>query len=255
MGQIVGFQMQHRQSQKRNSFQSIKCHAVKKTQYKTWNQAHTCVLLPFESIAIAYVLTSWPVAHTCVAQTCVWRRVSSTLLPGTCSTRRSPSSVCLIITLMTCTGARPTSAGSRATRTSPTAHWQMEPQVSWSVSSAVVVGGWFPMEVCGTSVLWFCFKSRVSVFFPSLKVFQSTLTPAASGKSLRSIKSLSSTQHPQPSACSWSMDVNLCRSKLPFLPCGAFAVQWNPDIQEATEFDSPTTTWPRGCFSFLPFVV
>lgn len=156
----------------------------------------------------------------------VWHRVSSTLWPDTCSTRRSPSSVCSTTTPVTCTGARLTSAGSRATRTSPTAHWQTEPQVSWSVSSshAVVVGGGSPMEACASSVLLFCFKSRVSVFFPSLKVFRSTLTSAASGRSLRSIKSPSSTQHPQPSACSWSMDVNLCRSKSPFPPLGAFAV-------------------------------
>lgn len=102
---------------------------------------------------------------------------------------------------------------------------------------------------CASSVLLFCFKSRVSVFFPSLKVFRSTLTSAASGRSLRSIKSPSSTQHPQPSACSWSMDVNLCRSKSPFPPLGAFAVQWNPDIQEVWLSDHSLTSWR---LSFLP---
>lgn len=47
-----------------------------------------------------------------------------------------------------------------------------------------------------------CWLKDILVFLSSLRVFRSTLTSAASGKSLRSIKCPNSTQHPQLSACS-----------------------------------------------------
>lgn len=77
--QIVGFGMQHRQSQKHNSFQSIKCHGLKKklcimfaswSEWKTWNQTpvYSCPLKASLLPMFWPVHPSLTLASPCLAQ-------------------------------------------------------------------------------------------------------------------------------------------------------------------------------------------
>lgn len=85
-------------------------------------------------------------------------------------------------------------------------------------------------------------------FVSSLKVFQSILMSAGSGRLLRSIKWPSSTQLQQPSACWWSTDGNRCRSKS-LHALNVAAAQKNSDFP-----DFQTTAWPESCSSFPAFI-
>lgn len=86
---------------------------------------------------------------------------------------------------------------------------------------------------------------HVCVLFSSLKVFQSILMSAGSGRLLRSIKWPSSTQLQQPSACWWSTDGNRCRSKS-LHALNVTAAQKNPDFPEAAagvRLSNRSLTW------------
>lgn len=156
-------------------------------------------------------------------------RVFSTLLPGIFSTHHWPSSMFSITTMTTCTGVQLTSAGSPAIPTSPTAPLQTEPQASWWVWSKFFFFFAFNLKsLCKRDT-----ETHVCVFFSSLKVFQSTLTSAASGRLLRNIKWPSSIQLQQPSACWWSTDESRWRSKS-LHPLNVTATQKSLEFPEAS---------------------
>lgn len=181
--------------------------------------------LPSESFSAADGLTSWPVVPVCLSQG-VLHTVAGYLLYTSltfkCVFDYQPSDV------YWCTADIGWITGHSYVTYGPLANGATSVLVS-SYPSGIGVSN-AGMQMFPPAV----FKSHASVFFSSLKVSRSTLTSAASGRSLRSIKYPSSTRHLQPSGYLWSMGGNLCRSELPFPSLGAFAVLWNPDVQEAT---------------------
>lgn len=93
--------------------------------------------------------------HFCFHLFCVLfsHRACSTPSPGIYCTPRWPSSMFLIITMTTCTGARPTLAGSRVTLTSRTARWRTELRVSWWVQGGLCQNTHVKLKVQGPSVV------------------------------------------------------------------------------------------------------